>query len=493
MCAISCIANFKENLTKNLPYYRLLTEQINSTQISLKNCGSWIGEHAALCAPGSEKLITKICEGYQFVIAFSGELYDKEPLRHELDIPGYCFTYGCDAELALNSYIHFGEKSLSKLSGSFSFVIYDAMRRQIFAASDRFSSRPLFYSRTKDSFVLSSGINGILAHPEIDAKVSLAGLCELFSVSRNCSGNIFEDIFMLPPAHILKIKDSGLQLKCYACDKEEDSSENADAEKIVSKVIADMAGDSSTMLLLGGSRDEELCRLLCRHHLKSARQTTVYSFTAPPEGIYRLSANCRQFSLDESSVYTGLENAVLACGLPMLSDKDFLLSVMSRHVGNGSTDIFTALPDISEPNISYSDILVKNNAFFPAVEETLITGDIPSGTTPNWPLMIAQSTNMNLKTPIFDARMRGLVKNHAFGSAGIAFVPETARTALKHILLEIISENNSPILAFFNKSALLRLYEGSFDFNDSDLTEGELISYIIKLNIWLEKYRPSII
>ena len=69
MNGISCFVNFKENLSKNVPYYKLLISQICEDHKDI-----WISEDVALGACPKSSIVTKICEGYQFTIAFFGTL-----------------------------------------------------------------------------------------------------------------------------------------------------------------------------------------------------------------------------------------------------------------------------------------------------------------------------------------------------------------------------------------------------------------------------------
>ena len=129
MSVISSVVNFEENLSKSLPYCHLLLGQMAESAVSVKVC-----EHAAMASGDENSVISKICEGYQFVIAFSGKLFNTAPLFEKLSAFGYRFSDKSDAELALFCYIHFGEDSPGLLSGNFSYIIYDSMRRMVFCA-----------------------------------------------------------------------------------------------------------------------------------------------------------------------------------------------------------------------------------------------------------------------------------------------------------------------------------------------------------------------
>jgi asparagine synthase (glutamine-hydrolysing) len=78
-------------------------------------------------------------------IVFNGEIYNYIELREELATGGARFETGCDTEVLLAAYAKWGTHCLHRLHGMFAFVLYDARRRSVFAARDRFGIKPLYY------------------------------------------------------------------------------------------------------------------------------------------------------------------------------------------------------------------------------------------------------------------------------------------------------------------------------------------------------------
>ncbi len=505
MSAISCAVNFKENFTKNIPYYKLLLKQINDAQAPPLKRGGIFCEHTAIACKSAENVISKICEGYQFIIAFDGELLNSDSLKQELKSLGYCFSAENDAELALNAYIHFGEKAPEKLEGNFSFIIYDTMRRQFFAASDALASIPLFYTRHESLYIFASQIRGIFAHPDIVPKISVSGLSQLFSFSRACQKNVFENISMLPPAHILKIKDGDFVLKKYAPKKTENIS--CDLFSLLSDSISESSDKAPSVIHLGTLKDDLLFSVVAKNSLKNHLRTTVYSFSMS-DIFKKYSAEHSYIVLDENLLFSALENCVCVSGLPTLSESDFLLELAFRHIPKASGTVFTSLPDIFSNKCTNQHILEKNNAFHPAVLGSLVKLLPKEVALLNSAYLLAKSNELTLKSPFLCPNVYDFLINSAkphnelfydticdnFGkiNPSPSSVPNLS-AKLKRILLEIIADDSAPILSFFNKSALLRLCECGFDLSCGNLTDQELVSYIIKLNIWFLKYRPTIV
>jgi asparagine synthase (glutamine-hydrolysing) len=80
----------------------------------------------------------------QLHVVFNGEIYNHVELRAELG--GYPFRSRTDTEVLLAAYAKWGAACLDRLIGMFSFLIWDARERRLFAARDRFGVKPLYYS-----------------------------------------------------------------------------------------------------------------------------------------------------------------------------------------------------------------------------------------------------------------------------------------------------------------------------------------------------------
>lgn len=511
---ISCVVNFKENFTKNIPYYNLLLKQINDAQSSPKGHKGFICEHAAINCSRRTNVLSKICEGYQFIISFDGDLSNTKGLKNELSALGYCFTSSDDAELALNAYIHFGEKAPSKLDGSFSFVIYDTMRRQIFAASDAFSKVPLFYTKRGELYIFASQIRGIFSHPDILPKISSRGLSELLSFSKGISAEIFENIHMLPPAHILKIKDGECTLKKYPLPPAKEIPDYEDCEQtflsLLSENLKGILNENSAVLHLGGIKDELLSAISAKIQFKNA--TRLYEYSTLEQGISKkYSAHHTHIVYDETVLFDSLQKCVDICALPVLSGSDFLLPLIFEKVPKIGGNILTSLPDISVNTASNRKVLSFNNLFHASISETLeADNEKEDYIRINSAHILAETYEINLKSPLLSRDILNfltlvnipeneLLYNSLRKLCGTDadFVPKSRDLSLslklKRILLDTIADDSAPILAFFDKSSLLKLCERGFDLSGGNISETELVSYLIKLNLWFLKYQPVII
>ena len=472
MRGISCLLNFKNNLSKNIPYYDLLIRQINGNSEESSIHEPWICEKAVLFADSDGSIITKICEGYQFTITFFGNISSVNKLKKELSAFGYQFLTDKDAELALFCYIHFGEKCGQKLDGEFAFIIYDSMRRQVFALSSQDGSVPVFYAKIKDDYVLSTSLKGVLSHPDITKRISAKSLFELLSCQNRIYSCIFEDVYILPGRSFLKISKNGII--------------KGDYEKHVANVpqLNACHTKNSGIVLTGTQSDLPLLETLCKSQEKEHLRTSVYAEKFPDD-LGRFSARKHHLLIDDGTVSWALETSVASCGFPLLSGYDYLLPISLKRAKGSDETIFFAFPDRFHKKKNYIGTLIKNDAFYNAIENNMLEY-VPDGhIIPSYPSLISGAFETEVKTPLIN----GTIYNEETLYPAFS---QRVKTALRHILLDIISKEHSPIIAFFKRSALLRLCEGGFTFSGNE-SESELIAYLIKLNMWFESNRPKII
>ncbi|KAF8157456.1 putative asparagine synthase [Mycena galopus ATCC 62051] len=92
----------------------------------------------------------------------TGELYDHERIRAELESKGHTFKTKSDSELVVQLYKRDGINLLFHLRGEFAFVLYDVKRRFLFAARDRFGIKPLYYTVSNNRILFASEIKAFM-------------------------------------------------------------------------------------------------------------------------------------------------------------------------------------------------------------------------------------------------------------------------------------------------------------------------------------------
>ena len=80
-----------------------------------------------------------------YLICFSGELYNYLELKNELSLLGVKFFTNSDTEVMLEGYKKYGSKFLNKVNGMFSMIIWNFKEKKAFVARDRLGKKPLYY------------------------------------------------------------------------------------------------------------------------------------------------------------------------------------------------------------------------------------------------------------------------------------------------------------------------------------------------------------
>lgn len=152
-----------------------------------------------------------------FAIVFNGEIYNYQDLRAELEAQGWVFETNSDTEVLLVGYLAWGEEVLDKLRGMFAFAIWNKLTHELFCARDFFGIKPFYYTLVNGQFIFASEIKCILEHPAYERKLNESALeqylCFQFSA---LDETFFKGIYKLPPAHCLKVDETGtIKLRRY--------------------------------------------------------------------------------------------------------------------------------------------------------------------------------------------------------------------------------------------------------------------------------------
>lgn len=149
-------------------------------------------------------------ESGDVALVINGEIYNFAELRDELAGRGHVFRSHSDSEVALHLYEDEGLDFVNRLRGMFAVAIWDARRRRLVLARDRFGQKPLFYHRGPDGLAFASEIQalvgaGLVARGydplAIDAYLALQYV--------PCPESAFNGVRKLEPAHLLVCRPGG--------------------------------------------------------------------------------------------------------------------------------------------------------------------------------------------------------------------------------------------------------------------------------------------
>lgn len=148
------------------------------------------------------------CKDY--IIVFNGEILNYKILLNVLKNKNIKIKYGHEAEVIINLYKLYGNNVVQYLRGFFSFVIINTKTNKVFAAVDRFSIKPLYYSKNlnkqKNSYLLTSDYSAVLKGGLIKKKLNYNKFVDYFVMAREFDDTtIIANVKKLSSASILNI------------------------------------------------------------------------------------------------------------------------------------------------------------------------------------------------------------------------------------------------------------------------------------------------
>jgi asparagine synthase (glutamine-hydrolysing) len=201
-------------------------------------------------------------------IVFNGEIYNYRALRKELIKKGHEFKTQTDTEVIIHLYEEIGDKVVERLSGMFSFAIWDENSQKLLLARDRIGQKPLFYMENKGSFLFASEVKAILAASDLSREIDFESIHHYLSLRFIPSPRtMFAHIKKLPAGHCLIYQNGKSRIFRYwdlffleKLKLKEDDFIDCLQEKLTAHLVSDvpvgafLSGgmDSSTIVALMG-------------------------------------------------------------------------------------------------------------------------------------------------------------------------------------------------------------------------------------------------
>ncbi|MDP9147048.1 MAG: asparagine synthase (glutamine-hydrolyzing) [Acidobacteriota bacterium] len=149
-------------------------------------------------------------------IVFNGEIYNHLELRQELERRGHQFESHSDTETVLHAFLEWDTACFARLRGMFAVALWSKSNKRMVLARDRLGIKPLYISRQGEDLFFGSELKAIFAHPEIERRISLAGLdCYLSLNYVPCPWTLVEGIEKLPPGHWMEWRDGQVSQEAY--------------------------------------------------------------------------------------------------------------------------------------------------------------------------------------------------------------------------------------------------------------------------------------
>jgi len=191
------------------------------------SCGLALG-HKRLSiidlSPMGHQPMNSACGRYWLV--YNGEIYNHAELRRELADSGYPFRGRSDTEVLLAGLSHWGiEQTVRRSVGMFALAVWDGESRRLTLARDRLGIKPLYYGWQGKSFLFSSELKALSAHPAFTGEVDRQSLSLYVQHSYvPAPFSIYKNVFKLPAGTLLSIGESSASQEVsprpYWCMKE---------------------------------------------------------------------------------------------------------------------------------------------------------------------------------------------------------------------------------------------------------------------------------
>jgi asparagine synthase (glutamine-hydrolysing) len=155
-------------------------------------------------------------EDGQISVILNGEIYNYRELRARLEKSGHRFRSESDTEVLPHLYEEHGTEMVNHLNGMFAFALWDARRRRLFIARDRFGEKPLYWGVFDKTFLFASEPKVLLAHPSVHPSLNLDALRQYLSFDYvPAPHSIYEGINKLTAAHTLTVENGRVEVSPY--------------------------------------------------------------------------------------------------------------------------------------------------------------------------------------------------------------------------------------------------------------------------------------
>lgn len=155
-------------------------------------------------------------EDKSVAVVMNGEIYNFQELRRDLEKRGHEFRGHSDTETLPHLYEEHGAAFVEKLRGMFAFALWDARRKRLFLARDRFGEKPLYYGVFDGKLIFASELKALAAHPAVKTRLNLNALRQFLAFDYVPAPNsIYENIYKLPAAHSLTLENGEIKIERY--------------------------------------------------------------------------------------------------------------------------------------------------------------------------------------------------------------------------------------------------------------------------------------
>ncbi len=196
----------------------------------------------------------------------NGEIYNYRELGEELRGRGHVLRTGSDTEVIAHLYEEHGLGFAERLRGMFAVAVWDARRRRLLIARDRYGIKPLYYRESGGTLSFASELKALLRQPDFSREIDRGALEAYLAMNFVPAPlTIFRDARKLLPGHMLVCEGGAVRTERYASPRPahasdvrtESTEELAEElrERLRDSVRAHLVADVPVGVLLSGGVD----------------------------------------------------------------------------------------------------------------------------------------------------------------------------------------------------------------------------------------------
>ncbi|MHC1681575.1 MAG: asparagine synthase-related protein [Clostridiaceae bacterium] len=216
----------------NLDNSSIINEQKSMIMEKLKiypldDIGEWTGQGIFLgcgiqyITPESQRELLPLYDKKSLLSITADAIIDNRvELAENLEFSKEALNQITDSELILLAYKKWGEECPKYLCGNFTFVIWDAVKKNLFCVRDHVGARTFYYHYSDNVFSFCTVMGPLISLFDKKMELNERWVTDFLALDGiqheyECDETIYKGIFQLPPGCSMSINLNGIQLKKY--------------------------------------------------------------------------------------------------------------------------------------------------------------------------------------------------------------------------------------------------------------------------------------
>ena len=223
--------------------------------------------------------------------------------------------------LLLRAWEKWGEASLPRMMGDFSFALWDARENALWCARDFVGPRPFYCAHVRGAFCFSNTLQTLLQMPEVSRELDELFLGD-FLLQGHCSHperTVYKEIRRLPPGHVLKLASGEIRVQRFLKLPIEEPLRFQHPQEYVEQYRAELRGavadrlptNGASLYLSGGLDSSAVCAVAAQIAHERGEREQLKAFTI----------SWRPLLKDEESNYARMTAAHLQIAQEILEEE----------------------------------------------------------------------------------------------------------------------------------------------------------------------------